>query len=594
MKRFSFVALILSYIIILCFVCYYPKFSKQTTEATISYDVAGYYFYLPAIFIYHDIHHLEFQDGLMEKYKYSDAPYQGVLLPDRTYTMKYSIGAAIMYAPFFFIAHIYCSIAGFNADGFSLPYQFMLSFGCLLYVFIGLWFLRKILIRYFSETASGITLILIVAATNYLNYAAIDNAMPHNLLFTVYVFIIWFTIKFNEKPDFRHAFLLGLLCGLAIVIRPTEIICLLIPLLWGIDSIKERFKFLLHHYLKILLFISEVTLLGSIQLIYWKITTGNFIFYSYEEQTFSWFHPNIMEGLFSYKKGWLIYTPFMLLIVPGFVYLYKKNKSIFWPIAIFIILNIYISFSWDIWWYGGSLGQRSMVQSYVLLSFPLAAFFQKMLSSNKVIQAITILFCLFTVWYNFILTMQAHNKYGILDDNAMNRVYFWKIFGKLKIAPEDKKYLDLFEMHKGEKNNIQEIYFNNIENDLVRIDSNFVLSGKKCLYVNATEQATQPYALPLPPPGSTWLTISADFYFPEKEWNIWIMPQFIIVFTKDANIVKSKMIRVHRIMEQGEKKNLSFDVEIPESDYNHIEFYLWNADGITTTYMDNIRVQAFE
>ena len=596
MKNTSLAALFASYILILCFVFYYPKFNKQLTEATISYDVAGYYLYLPAIFIYQDIHHLAFEQELNNKYHYSDAPYQGVLLPDSTYTMKYPIGASVFYSPFFFIAHGWASISGLQADGYSRPYQVMLSLGCLFYAFLGLWFLRKILLLYFTQSATAITLFLLVAATNYLNYSAIDNAMTHNLLFTLYIFIIWLTIKFHRSPSLKIAFILGLLCGLATITRPTEIISVFIPLLWNVSGYKNllaRIHFFLHQYKMTLLFIFGSIIMGSVQLVYWKITTGHFLFYSYEEQTFNWLHPHLKDGLFSYKKGWFVYTPFLLVIIPGFIYLYKKQRPVFLPVFLFIIINIYIAYSWDIWWYGGSLGQRSMVQSYALLSFPIAAFIQQILSYRKILQVTFFLFAAFCIWYNIILTLQAHSKYGILDDNGMNRVYFWKVFGKLKIDQTDKKYLDTFELHKGKKTNVTEIYFNDIEYDLTEIDTTGILYGKKCLFVTRNKQLTQPYAVPIPPKDATWINISADFYFPYKQWDVWKMPQFAIHFKYKGEIIKSKFIRVHRLMEEGEKKNLDFDVKIPIKEYDHIEFFLWNANGSTTTYMDNIRVKSF-
>jgi len=40
--------------------------------------------------------------------------------------MKYSIGQAIQFSPFFFIAHAWASSsAQYEADGFSFPYEFM-------------------------------------------------------------------------------------------------------------------------------------------------------------------------------------------------------------------------------------------------------------------------------------------------------------------------------------------------------------------------------------------------------------------------------------------------------------------------------------
>ena len=70
------------------------------------------------------------------------------------------------------------------------------------------------------------------------------------------------------------------------------------------------------------------------------------------------------------------------------------------------------------------------------------------------------------------------------------------------------------------------------------------------------------------------------------------MPQFIVQFKNNNDPIKIKHIKVHRLMNQAEKQNLNFDVELPKKEYDSIEFYLRNFDG-TTTYMDNIRVSSF-
>ncbi len=597
MKRFSLIALLLSYILILAFLTYYPKFTKQGSEATISYDVAGYYLYLPAIFIYHDVHHLAFQEAMNEKYKYTPGAYQGVLLPDGNYTMKYPIGASIFYAPWFFIAHAWANIAGLNADGFSKPYQIMLSLGCLFYAFLGLWVLRKILLRYFSETATGLTILSLVFATNYLNYSAIDNAMTHNLVFTVFTCVIWFTIKYYENPKIKFAIILGILCGLAALIRPTDILIILIPLLWGVKQtgdVKSRILFLLRNRKQTIIFILMVSLVGCIQLLYWKITTGHFLFYSYEEQGFDWSTPHFKDGFFSYKKGWWLYTPFMAFIVPGFVFLYKQHKQLFWGILLFTLINIYIVFSWSIWWYGGSLGQRSMVESYALLSFPIAAFFSALIKSKKIIVIPVSLILLFTAYYNIVLTVQAHNKQSILDAENTNSTYFWLTFCRLSIDNDIKRFLDTNEIYRGNAEHIKPLYFNDIENDTLHIDTTGKLGGKKCLFVSKTNQDTQPYTVPLPPEGTKWLRVSGDFITPGITWDYWKMPQYIITFKQDDAIIKSKFVRIHRIMESNIKKHVVYDVKIPSKTFNHIEISMWNAGGTSTTYMDNLQVDILE
>ncbi len=597
MHSTSLRSLLCCYVLILSFVLYYPKWKHPGTEATISYDVSGYYLYLPSIFIYHDIHQFDFYEDIHKTYHPTPSPEPGIKLPDGNYTMKYPIGAAVFYAPFFFAGHAVACITNYPADGYSMPYQFFISIGCLFYAFLGLCILRKILLRYFNESTVSITLFLFVAATNLLNYMAVDYALTHNLLFLLYTVIMFTTIRFYEKPDRKKAFLLGLYCGLATITRPTDIISVLIPLLWGVQNFKmlqERIRFLMRGFNYIGVFIIGALLFGSLQIISWKVTTGHFIFYSYEDQGFSWLHPHVKDGLFSYKKGWLVYTPFFIFLIPGFIFLYRKHRNLFYPAFIFCILNVYIAFSWDIWWYGGSLGQRSMVQSYAILSLPIAAFIEYIIQSRLMYKIGTGLFVISFILYNLIITLAAHGKYGVLDTENANRTYFWISFLKLKINQDDKKYLDTNEKFHGEMKNQTEIYFNDIENDLLHIDSNSVIGGRKCLYVNATEQQTQPYAVPLPGKNAKWLQVSADFYFPVKEWDIWRSAQYIIQFRQDEKAVKTKFIRVQRIMNPEEIKNLWYDVRIPDKEYNSIQIFLWNAGSETSVFMDNLKVVSFE
>lgn len=48
--------------------CYYPRWKGVYTEATISWDVSGYYMYLPAALIYQDLKKLAFFPDIQRKY----------------------------------------------------------------------------------------------------------------------------------------------------------------------------------------------------------------------------------------------------------------------------------------------------------------------------------------------------------------------------------------------------------------------------------------------------------------------------------------------------------------------------------------------
>ncbi|MCO6493745.1 MAG: glycosyltransferase family 39 protein, partial [Phaeodactylibacter sp.] len=188
-----------------------------------------------------------------------------------------------------------------------------ISLGSVLVAIIGLWFMRRVLLRYFTDRVVAATLLILVLATNYLDYSAINGPMTHNYLFTLYALLIWLTIKFYERPAYSNALGIGLVLGLAALTRPTEIIAALIPILWGVGSraqARERLAFFGTHWPKLALAAATVAV-GSIQLIYWKYVSGDWIVYSYQDQGFSWLSPHIRNGLFSYRAGWLMYTPAM-------------------------------------------------------------------------------------------------------------------------------------------------------------------------------------------------------------------------------------------------------------------------------------------
>ncbi|MEM6805622.1 MAG: hypothetical protein AAF696_29765, partial [Bacteroidota bacterium] len=422
---------------------FYPRYENQATEATLSWDVFGYYLYLPSYFIYDDLGGLGFIDEVFETYHPAADFHAAIKQPNGNYVMKYPMGMSVIYSPFFFLGHLYALSTDYPADGFSHPYQLAIWLGCILYALLGLTILRKVLLRYLSDLSTALTLLIIGIGTNYLNYVSFDGAMSHNALFTIFASILYLSILWHEKPDIKKAIGIGLLAGLAALTRPTEIIILLIPILWGVSdkaSLEKKISLLWQYKFHVLALGAAVAFIGSWQLIYWKSLSGSFLYYSYEDQGFTWlWGHHIFDGLFSYRKGWFIYTPVMILAILGFIPLFKANQKLFWPILIFSLLNLYIIYAWDIWWYGGSFGARPVIQSYSLLALPLAFLLEYIIQAKKrVLQIMTAIFVILCIDLNAIMTWQAHTDAGIWDAEYMTKVYYWKIFANTHPTKADK------------------------------------------------------------------------------------------------------------------------------------------------------------
>lgn len=429
---------------IILFSSFNNKYWKQK-DGIIHWDVISYYTYLPATFIYKDV-----------TCKFLANPpkdYTGVIWASKTdngsFVVMASMGMSILYSPFFFIAHALAKPLGYKPDGYTLPYSFAIAMGCIVYLLIGLYFLRKVLERFFSQWVIIITLFSIVICTNLVHHTLQQAGMSHVYNFSLFSIFLLLIIKWYEKPNYIFAFLIGILGGLISLIRPTNIIIFIIFILYGICSFKEfkqRFLFFFKSYKKILLMIIAFFIVWLPQFLYWKATTGQYIFYSYGKEHFFFTDPIIIRGLFGFRNGWLLYTPIMILAIIGLVFIKNKIRIFLLPITIFIILNIYIILSWWCWWYTG-LGNRAFIDSYAILSVPLAAFVQFTLSNKNIF--IKILFGFFIVVFNLFgiyHTLKYH--YGSLHYCAMTKKAYWHSFGKIR---PDNIYWQLLEEPDYEK-----------------------------------------------------------------------------------------------------------------------------------------------
>ena len=239
------------------------KNADNTKEGSlvINNDVVSYYAYLPAFFIHDDLK-LNFTENSKIDYH---AKCQ--FWPEQSYNggkvIKTTMGMSFLYSPFFMLGHLYASNSHHQADGFSKPYEFFLTFSCLFYLFIGFFYLRKILLRMFTEWVTSITLLCIVFGTHLYYYSTTEATMSHAYNFSLIACFIYYTFKWHEQQKLLYTILLGSIGGLIILIRPVNIIIFLFPLLYNVKSLielKEKTLFFIGHW-KHLLVIAVLVLL---------------------------------------------------------------------------------------------------------------------------------------------------------------------------------------------------------------------------------------------------------------------------------------------------------------------------------------------
>lgn len=402
-------------------------------------DVKGYYAYLPALFIHNDLR-FENKDVYWEnnesKVWYNESQ-NGVRY------IKYTIGTSLLYAPFFGVAHVYAGLTEYPQDGFSKPYLFALCMSALFFLGIALFFMRKILVLYFSETATALTLLIVFLGSNTWNYYTFDACYSHGYSLAIVTLFIYGSIRWLNTARYKYALWMGFSFGLIILIRPVDIVYGLIPLLLFVTSIetfKERLYFFIDNWKQATIILLITVLCLFPQMLYFKYISGDWIFYTYTDESFFFLNPKWLEAMFSFRNGWLIYSPLMLLSLLGFFFLRKRKEKIFLVSFLVFVLYTFIISSWWCWWYVG-FGNRAFINLYPILSFPLATIITVVIEKRWRWKGFFVITILVGITLSIFQTLQ-YNR-GLIHWGYMSKKAYLDSFLKWNPSPLFETYLEI-------------------------------------------------------------------------------------------------------------------------------------------------------
>lgn len=396
--------------------CFVVLSIKNRPNNCLSYDVYGYYLYLPATLKYSDpyLRDRSWLEETNQFYQNTPSLYQIWNQPETDkFVIRYPMGFATIFLPHYLIADMLASPLGFPDDGFSKPYQYAIFLGHILYVVLGFVFFRRVLREFFSEKLTSFLLLLLFFGTNFFFTSIHSVGMAHGYLFLFYSLILLFTIKWHRNPTWLSSLILGAAMGIACLCRASEVLVVIIPILWGVfdrPSAIKKWKLIKNNWPKFLSVVGVFIFCGVPQLIYYKIMTGHFFIDSYNNpgEGFDLLSPHTMNFLFSFRKGWYVYSPVMIFATIGIFLLWKTKKSIALGFTLFTVITIYLLSSWTCWWYAGSFGQRAMVQSYPIYFLALGFLIERISSSKWVLNSfLGLSFCF--IFLNLFQSWQASN-----------------------------------------------------------------------------------------------------------------------------------------------------------------------------------------
>jgi hypothetical protein len=397
-------------------------------EKIVDSDGRGYYAYLPAIFSYHDLDFRYFFTGRLDVP--IDYTTNFLFIIDGHYVIKYPPGVAVMLIPFYGLATLFSLLFGFEMNGYSFFYQIMVSLGAIFYCILGLRWMMELLKR--MGVTSGLAIAVSVTmlfGTNLLNYVIHEPSMSHVYSFAAIAGFLVFIKRFIDSAEKKQLLYAAIALGLIILIRSVNGVIIFAVLFFFHDfqEIKKFVTNLFSDWTVLVKCVVAIVVIAAIQPFLWYLQNGHWFVWTYLGETFRWESPEILKVLFSYRKGWLVYTPFMLLLFPAFFYiLYSRSIFRITGFLLFWVLLVYIISSWWCWYYGGSFGQRAFIEFYPVAGMCFSPMLVK-ISKGKTIHLLSgVMFI--CVILNLIQSYQY--KYHILHYDSMDKAKYWSVFLK--------------------------------------------------------------------------------------------------------------------------------------------------------------------
>ena len=190
--------------------------------------------------------------------------------------------------------------------------------------------------------------------------------------------LINLTERWHEAPTRARTLLLGLVAGLIVIVRHTNVLVLaLLPLfVVAVDGPRAALRLVSARVRSCVLIAGGALLVVLPQLALYTQATGRPLVSSYGSLGFTFGSPHLYGVLISVQKGVFFWSPLLLLGVAGLFLLRGRLRAFVIPTCLVLIADTYLIASWWDWQFGASYGHRGFIDLFPLLALGLAAFFE--------------------------------------------------------------------------------------------------------------------------------------------------------------------------------------------------------------------------
>jgi hypothetical protein len=340
--------------------------------------------------------------------------------PERPEYNVAPIGTAVLWMPFYLAGHAAVLTLGslgvdVTADGISSPYAMAVAFGSSCLVWLGMLMVHGMLRRHASPRAALFATLLLWLASPLLWYLTGQPWMSHAASFFAGALVLWtwWTPVPSGDPgagaaSFKSAAALGGAIGLAMLVRPSHVVLLVLPLIGAAVQLHDRRRFG-PAMASLCLCLACALAVFSLQLLMWFMRYG---FETPPGSPMRWASPAVVQVLFSAHHGLFAWHPALLFGFVGIPFLWRRSRKLTVALALVLAGHVYMNAAVEAWYAGGSFGMRRFVGVLPFMAPGMAAFgswIVGLFRKRPTIPAILVLLALFT--YNDILMLQIRQNW---------------------------------------------------------------------------------------------------------------------------------------------------------------------------------------
>jgi hypothetical protein len=302
------------------------------------------------------------------------------------------VGPAIVWAPAFLLVTGLTWLGQFIGwqypmDGYGRVFQATAAISGIVAASCGVWFSFLAASDLFGRRTAAWSAIVLWLSSSAIYYSAISPAYSHSAsLLTSGLF--WFAfVKTRSQVTLGRYALLGVLAGLAALMRWQDAILLIVPAINLVWNLRQGTRFGKTVALGLATVISAVVAFTP-QILVWQTLYGQPFAIPQGESFMRWGQPALVPILFSDWHGLFTWTPLIALAVAGLPFVWKRDGLVCAASVTFILLSWYVNASVADWWAGEAFGARRFISCLPVFVLGLGALIDRWSPSAR-----TLAFC---------------------------------------------------------------------------------------------------------------------------------------------------------------------------------------------------------